>query len=412
MKTIRKRNAGQELDGITPRQGERGGVTLSEVLVSMLIMSVGVVSLATLFPISVLRTAQATQLTHAVFVRKNAEAAVESNLGLLSNAQISLPVLPNIVTNAVVDPMGFVEFGAGVTLGGIPRVSGGVGTQAQAQTLAALPDSWSTVFDDLVTSFGPNQITISTTPSGLSPGTGPGNATYRLIMTDVTGKFAVLKILSGVAGSTLSWTSAALPAGFTPANVRVEVQEFRYTYLLTVRKKAIPTVNNDQSWIADVDVAVFFNRFFRAASANPEKGDETPWTLTPPSGVNGGWGYDNQPGVAGVDDDGNGVTDDAPNEVGWPGSDDNRTIQIVFPAAPPYLRKGSYMLESSMLKWYRIVDFGPTYPTNITSVTTGGTATVLLDQDVRFSPTTAVLNGIFLKGLVDVFPLGSRTGQQ
>ena len=55
-----------------------GGVTLSEVLVSMLIMSVGVVSLATLFPISVLRTAQATQLTHSVFLRNNAEAAVES----------------------------------------------------------------------------------------------------------------------------------------------------------------------------------------------------------------------------------------------------------------------------------------------------------------------------------------------
>ena len=77
------------------------GVTLSEVLVSMLIMSVGVVSLATLFPISVLRTAQATQLTHAVFTRNNAEAAVESNLGLLSNAQIY-----GFSGLGVIDPLG------------------------------------------------------------------------------------------------------------------------------------------------------------------------------------------------------------------------------------------------------------------------------------------------------------------
>ncbi len=52
---------------------DRGGTTLSEVLISLLVMSVGVVSLATLFPISVLRSVQATQLTNATNLRFNAQ---------------------------------------------------------------------------------------------------------------------------------------------------------------------------------------------------------------------------------------------------------------------------------------------------------------------------------------------------
>jgi Tfp pilus assembly protein PilV len=52
----------------------RRGTTLSEVLVSTLVMSIGVVALATLFPISVLRSIQASQLTNAAILRYNAEA--------------------------------------------------------------------------------------------------------------------------------------------------------------------------------------------------------------------------------------------------------------------------------------------------------------------------------------------------
>ena len=52
----------------------RPGATLSEVLISLLVMSIGVVSLATLFPISVLRSVQANQLTNAANLRYNVEA--------------------------------------------------------------------------------------------------------------------------------------------------------------------------------------------------------------------------------------------------------------------------------------------------------------------------------------------------
>lgn len=54
------------------------GTTLSEVLVSTLVMSIGVVALATLFPISVLRSIQASQLTNAANLRYNAEAQIKT----------------------------------------------------------------------------------------------------------------------------------------------------------------------------------------------------------------------------------------------------------------------------------------------------------------------------------------------
>ncbi|MDP1798832.1 MAG: prepilin-type N-terminal cleavage/methylation domain-containing protein [Planctomycetaceae bacterium] len=57
----------------TKQQSTRRGVTLTEVLVSLAVMSIGVVAVATLFPLSVLRTVQATQLTNAAQLRYNFE---------------------------------------------------------------------------------------------------------------------------------------------------------------------------------------------------------------------------------------------------------------------------------------------------------------------------------------------------
>ena len=54
----------------------RSGVTLTEVLMSMMIMSIGVSAVAVLFPISVLRSIQATQMTNAAILKYNTEALV------------------------------------------------------------------------------------------------------------------------------------------------------------------------------------------------------------------------------------------------------------------------------------------------------------------------------------------------
>ena len=439
------------------------GVTLSEVLVSMLIMSVGVVSLATLFPISVLRTAQATQLTHSVFLRNNAEAAVESNLGLLSNAQIY-----GFNGLGVIDPLGVqlvgtltvssLGVGVGTPVGVVRRTDGLASSSitpaqrlALAEQLATLPDSWSLVREEAVTasslSASPPTITVGNAPAGLNVRNGqyPSNARHRMVMFDATGRFAVLQPLyqvQQISPYTLSWwnvngsgaslaTGPYLPTGFMPTRVRIEAQDRRYTWMMTARKRWTPVgpvagadggagvsgtdddgVNgtddngelhisgsdDDPNWTAELDVAVFYNRSFRAA-------DETLHTLT--YSLNG-TGFDGQPGVSGVNDDNDTVSPyvDEPDETGWPGSDDNRTVTVSL-ASQPYLKKGGYMLEPSQLKWYRIL--------NIDLTSSTGNAILLLDQDVRnpSSPAGATITqGIFMRGIVEVFSLGSRTGQQ
>ena len=54
----------------------RGGATLVEVLMSLMVMGIGIVSVVTMFPIAALRSIQATQLTNAKMLRKNVEERI------------------------------------------------------------------------------------------------------------------------------------------------------------------------------------------------------------------------------------------------------------------------------------------------------------------------------------------------
>ena len=64
----------------TPRPAKHpGGVTLTEVLMSVLVMGIGVISVISLFPISFLRSVQATNLTNATILRYNAETQIDLN---------------------------------------------------------------------------------------------------------------------------------------------------------------------------------------------------------------------------------------------------------------------------------------------------------------------------------------------
>ena len=62
---------------------QRRGVTLLEVLMSLMIMVIGVTSVITLFPISALRSAQATRLTHAALLKQNVEALLVAEPDLI-----------------------------------------------------------------------------------------------------------------------------------------------------------------------------------------------------------------------------------------------------------------------------------------------------------------------------------------
>ncbi|MFM9964117.1 MAG: hypothetical protein ACKV2Q_23180 [Planctomycetaceae bacterium] len=63
----------------------RAGTSLTEVLMSLMIMSIGVVSVATLFPISALRTLEANKQTNSTIARFTAEALVDVDPQVVHN---------------------------------------------------------------------------------------------------------------------------------------------------------------------------------------------------------------------------------------------------------------------------------------------------------------------------------------
>ncbi len=75
------------------RQQQTRASTLTEVLVALMITSIGLVSVATLFPLSILRSVKATQLTSATDVRFNAEAAIDMYPNMLPISPQVPPVI-------------------------------------------------------------------------------------------------------------------------------------------------------------------------------------------------------------------------------------------------------------------------------------------------------------------------------
>ena len=464
------------------------GATLSEVLVSLLVMSIGVVSLATLFPISVLRSLQATQLTSSANLRYNVEAflGVRPQLYTIgaawqagtaytvgdlvtptgccspsivlscTTAGISGAVEPTWntnnggntfdpspggplqwqtyrVQNYVVDPLGkhLVETSFRQTANGdyfgnngtapiqLMRSFPGIGAsnQDQAADAATLPDSW-------ILQVESNQVTYSAGASTCSLGDLPydlipttpilpvGYLPSRIVLFDITGKISHVRPISNITGTapsqTLTWPSVVgsgpLPTGFTPVRARVETKERRYTWMLSVRR-------DGDSF--QMDVVVFFRRPF---SGRDEQVYPATFTaVTDP-------GYDQQPGVATVDDDGKNGTDDA-GELGWPGSDDSARNWVIveYKSAEdkPFYKKGGFVCDATNLRWYRILDLVEgTTPASVTPAgITALSPTAGYDRAVRLTvenkivaPVPAVVGGgaLMMRNIVDVYPIRTR----
>ncbi len=89
----------------------RTGVTLTEVLMSLMIMSIGVSSVAVLFPVSTLRAIQANQLTHGAIVKYNVEAMLQTDPKWIIDPDRDGNLLEHYQTplsrNYIVDPLGF-----------------------------------------------------------------------------------------------------------------------------------------------------------------------------------------------------------------------------------------------------------------------------------------------------------------
>jgi Tfp pilus assembly protein PilV len=268
----------------------RSGVTITEVLMSLAIMGIGIVVVASLFPAAVLRTIHATQLTNGTILRYNAESAVDVRKmarfrpGSTTEAQVYL-----------VDPLGYRTREADGdatpgTLSGatnLTRLTDGIGAAA-ADTAAAvnaaaavvtLPDSWveqargdvnaSTVTRD--SDAGTASITLPNPPMDISHL--DSGMLVRVILFNATGRGSVTldadppdpsqsQTLTFTTNSAKHLNAIMDARAFTPGGLAiVQAQERRYTWMLTVRQD-VPFTGGTSGPAPKYDIVVFFNRSF------------------------------------------------------------------------------------------------------------------------------------------------------
>lgn len=350
-------------------RGGRVGATLTEVLIALLVMSIGVVSVATMFPLSMVRAIKATQLTNAAILRLNAEAMYRADSSIA--ASVPNPADTDPPKFGIVDPLGWNLVtssqgffgnnlmsltGAG---NGITRYNAGRNNEGLADYLVTLPDSWSQKLQLYSTTAAPitvagNGLSVAlptAAATDLAQFTIPGTVLYRVLVFNQDGQ-SQSRTLTGLTGSTISW-DAALPSkyqGATVPEVRIEAEIRRYTWLATVRKTAVPGGTPPYPPTINLDIVVVFNRSFQDSE---EQAYVTQFQL----------------------------------------QSDQATVQ--FPAGKaPYLKKGSYVFDATNAQWYRIQ--------NVSAIDSGTTqATIALDR-----PAVAAGSlGVFIRGVVDVYPI-------
>lgn len=415
----------------------RPAATLTEILVAILIMSIGVVSVMSLFPIAVLRSAQATTLTNATILKQNAEAFVNSFPQLVHNPDQAIDntvpdafgndqgIREHFSKNYIVDPLGFYLAKAdqrlgvleqnGKRFGGVPACYGNLNDQNArfVWDLCSLPDNWSNVtggpVDDSLISITTGQVTINqqdqpvlnisfSEMQGVLQDYAPQdllvhatvdvnedlNSNGVLDSGEDTNGNQVLDVPFTFSGSVLTVNTNGtvqilLPSqtfnlNNTPVSeVQLEVRERNYTWMLTVRKNAEGEANGN--------IAVFFKRDF---SADDEE-------------IHLAYAYvsDGQGGVQGPVQAQPGITTlrFAPQ--------DNPAQRAA--AWAPLVTTGGWMLDVDNMQWYQIK--------SITSE--GGTdpklqskpfIEVQLDTPVRRSFSNCML----MRGIVAVFPISTQ----
>jgi len=418
----------------------RAGVTLMEVLMSVMIMSIGVVSLASLFPVSILRGVQATKLTNATVLRYNAEALIDA---------LPQPFVfdPDGTLNAnghiahqrrnrkyIVDPLGsyyatldatglegsFGNDGSNSPVTRIPRFHAGLTTQQAAMNYFTQQDNWTLLFDGIPSGINGTRDIITIDPNDVNSASNPtGILTLAELQTTLAGSVSGGRILiydttgrqvqtRSITGASVNGTTGEISLGNplpnndlydSIAKVRIEIPNMQYSYLLTVRRSIATDV-------ASVDVVVFFRRNFSPEFEAVHQTENFVAEWLP--GADGAWG------IVGVDDDGDkddgGSTDEYAGEAGWIGSDDFRrrsfTLRYNTSVEKPLLKKGGYVFDAINARWYRIQKI---------ENETATTADLTLDQPIiqsinsSGSPGTPVSGLIVMPNVVQVYPLGNKS---
>jgi hypothetical protein len=392
----------------------RGGATLMEVLMAILIMGIGLVSVASLFPISVLRSVQANYLTFGTTHRYNGEQILKAFPHLLfdpdnggtyqdvnnnpkNNTQNGFDINGFNLSVFMIDPQAVTNnVNLSRTVGLMYRYDGFT-TYSQGQPSQTLtpsfadwvstsPDSWKTRYEVVATNATANTavlpgLTAQNIFVPVDPTTGnqPTDTTPRVraVIFNSTSTASQTRPLDQQVNTTplsantvdntpnsIGWATP-LPNNFgSVGKVLIQTQARDFTWLMTVRK---------QFASYDVTVAVFHNR-----------------DLSPNLDV----AYGNAGGNP-ADTIGQATGNPQVFYAGQP------TMFVTWNAATtqaPYLRKGAWVLDTGSGYWYRIESF----------TTTAGMATITLDTPAKAG---SGLNGtgvaVFYKGIVDVYPIGN-----
>jgi Tfp pilus assembly protein PilV len=420
------------------------GLTLVEVLMSMMVASIGILAVIVLLPLSFVRSIQAINLTNGTILRYNAEAAIDVNPRLLLRWQanqaynvgdiivLTTPPTAFVVQTAgtsglqqpawnftapgttpdgtgalvwqlqtagfykspmavaagsqyplcfVIDPLGANTPSLAAVAGAlgnngatppivdpntVPRFNGELSIPGTAMQGVTLPDSWVEQARGPVTAFtpisatitGPDLSTVAPPAAPALPATVyPLPVISRVVLIDQTGKASQTRLLTGITPATgvVSW-SDPLTGTFTPVAARVETQDTRYSWILTVR----PTSGG-----ANVTVTVFFNRPLVSTDeivypASGTDGVQAPFQITvPPS---------NQP--------------------------------------QPNVKKGGFLFDCYFGRWYRILNVikDPNIANTLdVYVDSPRPQSDLIAVNTGFNPST--FGAVFMRGVVDQFPL-------
>lgn len=369
------------------RGSDRRGATLSEALVALMIMAIGVVSLASLFPIAVLKTAKANQLTNATNIRYNAEAllAVYPWIATDPNPVIGASGRPfgdQVTVPFLFDPQALVPGRPAAmesVVGFLPRYGGGFNlSTAAADAVSAGLDTWSVIHENSVTNVTSTQLDLTdlNTVSSLQwPGANQmraqlfyngGKSSLTRMVTQATNGSTTLLFTEDLDGDNsldtgedqngnLLLDQHTLPAGITFESARLESRERRYTLLLTVRPSE-----------GTKDVVVFYGRSFT-------REDEVVYG-TPPNGIT----------IT------NGIANSTASLV-----EGSRTFNLTWPAGAdaPNLKRGAWVLDAQGGYWYRIENYTPIEGVNASTITLASN----IQQESRLV--------VFPRGVIDVYPL-------
>lgn len=251
----------------------RRGATLTEVLMALLIMAVGIVSVFTLFPLSILLSIRSHTLTEARIHKNNAAELIRS--------QPSVLTAPPMESVYVVDPLGWYAAGdEGVNadnFGGMAsalvRTNGGL-TRDEARMFCEHPDGWKLEVEAVPSSMTPTVVTFP--PTVELPQLAQARARpelHRLLIGGVT------RPIHSISGQTVTLPANAPLVGIAVDDLAaVEVADRRVTWLVTVRSDG-----NRRN----ANMAIFFSRSF---SPDDEHAYASSWADPQPDQVTITWG--------------------------------------------------------------------------------------------------------------------------